>query len=243
MSKRRVFLHGHLGAEFGEVFDLEISTAGEALRAFNANFPGRFIEVIKEGSYHLIRGDLDEGMGLEEVHLNTFNLGNGDLHIVPAVAGSSRSGKGGGGAIKAVLGIALIGVAIFMSGGLAGAGLAGFGAAAFSIGGLSVTWGNIALFGVAMALSGVSQMLSPKDKPRQETARDESFSFAGPINTNEQGSPVPLIYGRVMTGGHTVSSGIDIENIGAYASNFGSGVPGFGQAFINGSRQIIWDTT
>lgn len=233
MTERTIHLHGALGTEFGESFRFAVETAGEAIRAFNANFPGRFIEALREGSFHVIRGNPETGMPLEEDHINGFRLGNADLHIIPAIEGSSSRGKGG---IKAIIGVALIGVAIFASGGLAGGGLlAGMGAPAFGISG--VTYGSIATFGAALALMGASQMLSPKEKPTEETKRDDSFAFSGPINTNDQGNPVPLIYGRVMTGGMPISSGIDIEDIGTYRASVGSGIPGHNQISVNG--QIV----
>lgn len=232
MAQRQIILHGRLREQFGESFSLDVETAGEALRALHANFPDRFFESLQEGSYYVIRGDEETGMALDEEHLNSFKLGNADLHIIPAVEGSQGGGGRGKGGVKAILGIALIGVATFMSGGLAGAGLAGFGQTAIAIGTMKVTWGTVALFGLAMAVSGASSMLSAKEKPKEETKRDDSFSFSGPTNVNEQGNPVPLIYGRVMVGGMPVSSGIDIESIGAGSSSSGasgSGVPGYSE--------------
>lgn len=242
MARRKVHLHGKLKDEFGPLFEFAVATAGEAIRALNANFPHRFMGVLKEGSYHLIRGDLDTGMGLEEDHLNSFNLGRGDLHIVPVIEGSAgRGGKGGGG-IKAILGVALIGVAIFMSGGTMLAPLSGM-ASTFAIGGMNISWGTVAAFGLAMSVAGVAQMLSPKEKPKDETKRDDSFAFSGPINTNEQGNPIPLVYGRVMTGGQVVSSGIDIEDMGTYSGGSGSGVPGYGEVYVDGVATSVFSGT
>lgn len=238
MTKRKIILHGALREQFGEVFEFEVETAGEAVRALNAAFPDHFIGAIKDGSYYLIRGDEKTGMAVGEEHLNSFRLGTADLHIIPAVTGSARSGKQGG-VVKAVLGVALIGVAIFMSGGLAGGGLAALSGTAIPLGGMSITYGHIALFGLALAVSGASSMLSQKEKPKAETKREDSFSFSGPSNVYEQGNPVPLIYGRVMTGGAPISSGVDIEDIGAWRDPAGSGVPGYGQAMINGALTSV----
>lgn len=241
--KRAIHLHGRLGKELGERFELDVDTAGEAFRALNANFPNRFIGLIKEGSYYIVRGDAETGLALDEEALNDFRLGKAELHIIPVVEGSeSRRGKGGGG-IKAIAGIALIGIAIFASGGLAGGGLAALGQTAIALGPINVTWGSLALFGAALAINGAASMLSPKEKPKDETKRDDSFAFSGPINTNEQGNPVPLIYGRVITGGQPISSGIDIEDISTFAAALGSGVPGFAQALINGVPQPVQTQT
>lgn len=233
MAQRQIILHGRLREQFGESFSLDVDTAGEALRALNANFPDRFLDEISKGSYYVIRGDEETGFPLDEEHLNSFKLGNADLHIIPTVEGSQGGGGRGKGGVKAILGLALVGVAVFASGGLAGAGMAGFGQTAIAIGAMKVSWGTVALFGLAMAVSGASTMLSPKEKPKEETKRDDSFSFSGPTNVNEQGNPVPLIYGRVMVGGMPISSGIDVENIGAGSASSGSGIPGFGEVQWN----------
>jgi len=213
---RNVHLHGHLGKLFGKVHRFEVETAAEAIRALNVNFP-KFMETMKEGSYYVIRGRRHGGLSLELEDVTAFKLGKADLHIVPVTKGSGEGGGKGGGGLKMILGVALIGAAVFFSGGLAAGGaglLAGMGQTAFSIAGMGITWGNIAMVGVALTLSGVSQMLSPQEKSQDETKKTDSFMFSGPINAAAQGNPVPLIYGRVMTGSIPISAGIDIENIG-----------------------------
>ena len=69
-----------------------------------------------------------------------------------------------------------------------------------------------------MLLGGVAQLLAPDvdsgdpqtyEKPEAKA----SFLFNGPVNTAEQGGPVPLVYGRVITGSHVVSSGLSTEKI------------------------------
>ena len=214
---RKVILHGHLKKKFGAEFSFEVATAGEAIRALYANFGTEFLKALEIGSYQIIRGKRSTGMHIDLETVNTFKVGKADIHIVPVAEGSAQGGggKGGGGALKAVLGVALIGVAVFMSAGAAGGLVAGLGQTAFSLGPMSITWGNIAMFGFAMTLAGVSQMLAPKEDPKDE-GKDESFAFNGPINMNEQGSAMPLIYGEVITGSIPISAGIDIEDIGSY---------------------------
>lgn len=204
---RNVILHGHLAEKFGPSFRLAVATAGEALRALNVNFPGQFVEALMEGSYRVVRG---EDFDLELEVINEFNLGMADLHIVPVIAGSA-SGNKGGSAVKTIIGVALVGVAIFASGGTLAAPLAGMGATAFG----GVTWGTIALFGVAMALSGIAGMLTPKDanKPKTDSQKQDSFSFSGPVNVTGAGGAVPLIYGHVITGSVVISAGFDVEDI------------------------------
>ncbi len=197
---RKVHLHGHL-KKFGEILNLDVLTAGEAIRAISMQIP-EFCATLKEGSYYVIRGDRKTGYGLNVEHINELRLGTGDLHIVPAVAGR----KEGGGILKAILGVALVGAAIFFSGGTLAMPI---------VGSSGITWGNVAILGASIALAGVSAMLTPTDTKTGEKS-DESFSISGPSSSMAQGSVIPLVYGEVVTGGHVISAGMDIENIGRY---------------------------
>lgn len=199
---RKIILHGSLGDKYGKEFNLDVATAGEAVRALATNFP-EFMKDIREGAWHVVRGkSVDKGLSLDEDQLTSFRLGKGDLHIVPFVAGSKR-----GGLLKIILGVVLIGAAFLFTGGalatpiLGGTGILG-----------GVTGTSVALFGAAMALAGVSSLLSPEEKA-EDADKQNSFTMSGPGNTYDQGNPVPLVYGEVITGGVLVSGGIDIERI------------------------------
>lgn len=207
---RTIHLHGELAKTYGSEFILDVSTAGEAIRAITTHFP-KFGHDLREGAWHIVRGKkIDTGFSLGEEDINTFNLGKGDLHIVPAVAGSKREGI-----LKVVLGVVLIGAAFFLSGGALGTAMPGL---------LSgVTYGNMAMMGVALTLAGVSSMLSPEQKGDK---KDQSYTFSGPGNTSGEGSPVPLVYGEVITGSTMISAGIDIDRL---APAGGSGSSGGGK--------------
>lgn len=200
---RTVHLHGALGQKYGEQIRFDIATAAEAVRALTANFP-EFLDDVREGAWHVVRGDSPEtGLSLGEDDLVGFRLGKGDLHILPYVAGSKN-----GGTLKIVLGVALVGLGFFM-----GFGAPILGQAMAASTGISFTYGNLAMLGAAMALAGASQLLSPEEKGKDKT---ESYTFNGPGNAYNQGSPVPLVYGGpLITGGVMVSGGIDIEKLKA----------------------------
>jgi predicted phage tail protein len=195
---RKVHLHGHLGATFGPVHEIEVATAGEALRALGANFRN-FMTVLKEGAYEVVRGDKKSGHALDVDDINEFRLGrdDADLHFIPVVAGAKR-----GGILKAILGVVLVGAAMFMSGGALATALPGLG---------GITWGNVAMIGLGLAVAGASQLLTNQEKKKEES--DQSYTLSGATNTYEQGNPVPLVYGEVITGGHLISAGVDIEQL------------------------------
>jgi predicted phage tail protein len=196
---RTIHLHGILAEKFGDKHEFAINTAGEAIRALASNFK-EFVSVIHEGNWTLVRGDVEKGQQLDVEDINHFKLGKGDLHILPAVEGGKNRGL-------MIAGAVLLGAALFFSFGM------GVGLATPILGGLT-TWGNIAILGGAMLLSGVTGMKAGETgKDGQSENSQESFTFSGPGNIYEQGSPVPLVYGQVITGGVLISGGIDVEEI------------------------------
>ncbi len=199
---RAVHLHGSLGEKYGHRFDLQIETAAEAIRALSANFPG-FERDIIEGSWHVVRGkDPDSGFDLGEQEIVEFRLGSGDLHIVPYVEGAKNRG-----ALKVVLGVALIGLSF----GFAAALATPISSALFG----ATTWGNaIGAIGFSLAIAGVSSLISPSDTDENSDEDKRSFVSSGPGNTEREGAIVPIVYGEVITGGVLISGGIDIEQIG-----------------------------
>lgn len=216
---RCIHLHGALGAKYGRTLRFDVATAGEAVRALCANYPG-IMKDLRDGSWHVVRGKkLKDGFSLGEEDIAGFHLGAADLHIAPVARGSKRNGL-----LKIILGVALVGVAFAFSGGALATPIMGGGGL---LGG--ITYGNLAMVGAATALAGVSSLLSPEDKAKDDN--ENSFTFSGPGNAYTQGSPVPLVYGEVITGGVMVSGGVDVERIAVNgpASYGGKGKGGGGK--------------
>jgi predicted phage tail protein len=72
--------------------------------------------------------------------------------------------------------------------------------------------------GLAMFASGILQMLSPTPEIPDYSGREKpdsrpSYLFDGPVNTTEQGGPIPLIYGEVLVGSTIISTSLDVEDI------------------------------
>jgi predicted phage tail protein len=217
-----VILHGALADKFPlsghpsgrAVYRFEINSAAEAIRALACAYPGRFLQELSQGEYRIVRGDFDPerddgGIDLPLEMLAMRAVGK-PLHLVPVIAGAKR-----GGAAKVILGVALIAAAAVAAG--PGAGLAGV-AWGGEVGALGLTYGNIANFGLSMALSGAASLLSPQPKaPKSfETAdRRASFLFNGPVTGVEQGGAIPVIYGRVRAGGTIISASITVEDVSA----------------------------
>lgn len=202
---RTVVLHGPLAERFGREFCFDIATPREAGRALASQVKG-FGAYVAQRMYRVVVGPLERGDDRLEDELDMAMGKAGELHVVPVTSGGGGRSSG---LIKVVLGVALIGVGV------------GFGATAgfgtLAIGGpghlLSVSWGQIALFGLSLTLNGASALLSPQPKAQRRTDERPSFLFDGPINVTEQGNVVPLVYGTIRTGGIVVSAALDTEQL------------------------------
>jgi predicted phage tail protein len=71
---------------------------------------------------------------------------------------------------------------------------------------------------VALVLSGVSDLLFPLP-PLPDFSSEEdprlSFSFSGTQNTARAGTPVPIVYGEIMTGSVVISTSLDTQQVQA----------------------------
>lgn len=200
---RVVRLYGVLGARFGRVHRLVVNSAAEAVHALAVQLQG-FEQFFYEAK--------DRGMVFAVFH-GRRNIGQDELghppgraeiRIAPVIAGSKRSGG-----LQTVIGIAIIAVASYFSGGLAAGGASLFGTAGGAV------WTAVGAVGISMALSGVTQMLtkSPTGLDAKDGADNRpSYSFGGPVNTQAQGNPVPLGYGRLIVGSAVLSAGIYAED-------------------------------
>jgi predicted phage tail protein len=129
--------------------------------------------------------------------------------ITPVITGAGNAGR-------IFAGIGLIALSFL----LPGAGLFGatslFGASAVAGGALTTIGVAISGIGASLILGGVAGMISPQPTmgnltSGRESARLESFSFSGIVNTSKQGMPVPIAYGRLFVGSAVISSGLDVN--------------------------------
>jgi predicted phage tail protein len=206
---RKIKLYGPLAEFIGRrVLQADIATAAEAVRFLVANFPG-VEQHMADQHYRVSTGNFD--LSLDELH---YPAGQEEVRIVPVVVGA------GGSTGKILLGIGLIAASFLLPG--AGA----FGTT--SIFGVSAAQGGAVLAGIGTALSvvgaslvlgGVAQLLSPVPKVAQgvDTQSDprKSYSFSGIQQTSRQGVPVPVVYGKTLTGSVVISAGVDTVQVKA----------------------------
>ena len=207
-----VVLHGRLAGFSDGPMLVRAGTTSGAVRALCAIKPG-FGAAFSEGNYRLIRGDLDRGFDIDETML-MLRTGGRVLHILPMAAGA-KSGMGIG---KIVIGAVIVIASLFTYGAAADAfgpvlqgAVASVGIATGALAGFA-TYGQIAIFGAALVLGGISALLSPQQK-KNTGQSNASFGLSGRINTVSEGAPVPIVYGRTLVGSTVISVGYAAEDL------------------------------
>lgn len=195
---REVRLYGHLGRTFGRLHRMAVASAAEAVQALCVVLPGfekAFLGQDGGAKYHVYVGRGQRRTAIELPQASDPVSAAEPIRFVPLVAGAKS------GFATILLGAALIFAAPYLAGAMA----TSFGMAA---GGL-VFSGSLAI-GRALVLGGIIQLLSPQRQSGASTTPDStaSYAFDGPVNTTQEGLPVPVAYGRVFVGGAVISSGL-----------------------------------
>ena len=201
---RKLKLYGELAEFVGhKEFEVQVDSLAKAVSFLVNNFPQ--IEKYMNPQYYQVKVG-NYSIDQEEIH---HPIGQEDIHIVPVIAGAGR------GVGKILLGAALIAGAFFLPASIPG------GAATFSLkaglGGGFIAKSMVYL-GASIALMGVSEMLFPLPKPKEFKSEQDpqlSFSFSGTQNTSRAGTPVPIVYGEIVTGSVVISGAIDTQQVQA----------------------------
>ena len=204
---RKIKLYGELAEFIGhKEFEVQVDSLTKAVSFLVNNFPQ--VEGYMNPKYYQVKvGNyaIDES----EIH---NPIGKEDIHFVPVIAGARGFGR-------ILLGAALIGGAFLFSpltlGSFTAKGIAA-GATPFAkVGFLAKAAVGV---GASLVISGVSEMLFPLPKPPEFTSEEDprlSFSFSGTQNTARAGTPVPIVYGEIMTGSVVVSTSLDTQQVRA----------------------------
>jgi len=213
----KVNLHGRLGKEIGENWELEVLSVSEALRAIEAN-TGKFRKwILNKNQNHLEYAilinkkplDFSNQPSIENIKNTEIyaNFGNKlqSIDIIPVIGGS------GGGFMRIIT--IFVGAAAL--------------AASFFAGPMAPF---LALAGLSLIAAGVTSLLA-KPPPllpfnaQQATTQNQgavgqgggpqSYLFNGPVNTVGEGGPVPVGYGTLMVG--SVAVNVYYQNI--YVAN------------------------
>ena len=201
---KKVKLYGDLADVTGHrEFDVAVNSTAQAVSFLINNFPK--LESYMANRYYRVLVDEQE-IDTEQL---PFPVGQSEIKFVPVIQGA------GGNLGRVLLGGALIAVSMGAFGAF-GAGAISFGASGGGFAAASL--GAKAAFGIgaSLVLSGVSGMLFPVPKmPEFSSEQDPrlSFSFSGTQQTSRAGTPVPVVYGEIITGSVVISGGIDTEQV------------------------------
>ena len=203
---RKLRLYGELAEFVGhKEFEIQVDSLAKAVSFLINNFPQ--VEKYMNPQYYQVKVG-NYAVNEEEIH---HPIGQEDIHIVPVIAGA------GGGTGKILLGAALIGGAFLFTPLTAGSFFSPIVAQGSFAAALPMTKAAVALGG-ALILSGVSDMLFPLPKPKEFKSEQDpqlSFSFSGTQNTSRACTPVPIVYGEIVTGSVVISGAIDTQQVQA----------------------------
>ena len=226
-------LSGELGEKYGTKHEYyNLRSPAEAIKLLCINYPALqkdLTEAHHNGiGYKVIQGGA--AMGYDELALP---FGSRPLMVVPVISGS------GGSTGQILLGIGLVAASFLLPGaGLFGT-TSFLGAAAATTAAGTATFATalgtgLSAIGASLILGGTANLISPQPEvpklgrnrldggtnvrgtgPQGVTrgaSGQQSYAFSGPANTVGTGATVPVIYGRVITGGHLLAVDIDIAD-------------------------------
>jgi predicted phage tail protein len=143
-----------------------------------------FEKALREGGYFKVSYGGDEVLARD--NLRDPLSAKRTLRIIPKIIGA------GGGVFQVILGVVLIVV------------------------GAITTNPQLMLMGAAMALGGVAAMMaaSPTAQQGQQDKTLPSYAFNGPVNTSQQGNPIPLCYGGPLRiGSQVLSAALTVQQV------------------------------
>jgi predicted phage tail protein len=114
-----------------------------------------------------------------------------------------------GGAGKFLLGVGLIALSAFLPG-------------TIGIFGASISSGTIGLYGAGLVLGSIIQWLSPKPPEQKPSV------IAGTLAASQQGSPIPIVYGRRFVAPTVISGGTSILDLSTTENRGDGGFFGIG---------------
>lgn len=186
---RQVYLYGSLADKFSsEPIELAADSAPDLMLALKSIFPAWRSHIRDNPALAFIVSDDNKQnpRGIEAVFIESQFGDASEVHVIPAQEGAGIE----------------VAVAVF-------------GMTAGTVGAFVVN--AIASMLISMALGAVMQALAPSPQTgagsRNQVAQNQSFLYNGAVNVEQQGGPVPVIYGYFMSGSTVVSSAVDVEQL------------------------------
>ena len=256
----KVNLHGKLGQEIGQVWDLEVSSVAEALRAIEINtkkFRKHLIDNMDYGYEILINSsplfsEVPNVKSIEEIkNTELFMILDEKIEtidIVPCLIGAYFFQGVANFFTKTIPKFASSPVGQVVIGGIGLAAGFGIGFAYPQFMPLAVGLGYAS---IGLIANGTSALLSkpPPPVPLSFTAKQadpiggsaggaNSYLFNGPSNTVGEGGPVPVGYGTLLVGGNNIFANYDI----LYRTYVGKYDSVTEQSILEGDNQYIFNS-
>ncbi len=235
-----VLLAGELGEKYGKQHEYyNLQTPADAIKLLCFNYPKLKQELIQAHhngvGYKVIQGGAS--MGYDELQLP---FGSKPLLVVPVISGSGGAttqillGVGLVAASFVFPGAGLFGTA-GLSGGILGGGAAAIGVSTSAVLTAATIGTAISAVGAGLILQGTANLISPQpelgnlganrirgkgtsvrgpgpDGVTRGSSGEQSYAFTGPANTVGTGATLPVIYGRVITGGHLLAANLEVSD-------------------------------
>jgi predicted phage tail protein len=180
-----VKLLGELGRRFGRKYSFVANSPKDVISALSHQIDG-FKQYLMDAherniAFKLIN-DKADGMDYEQVLMPCKRL-----VIAPVVGGGGATGR-------ILIGVALVALSFLVPGAAFGAVLAG--QISSGVGNALLIGGKIIFsLGTSLAFSGIAELIAPSPSSGSDK---ESFLFDSADNTTNQGTPVPVLYGKFL---------------------------------------------
>jgi len=198
MSLRKIRIYGTLRKFCGQSsFEAVINKPKDVFSFLKANFPD--LESHMGNQLYKIKVN---GKTLENPEINMY----GDIQVIPLVIGAGRD------TIKNIFKFA-VGLAIYY---YTGGSLPLFGQVGQEVIKNQFLNGVVNTIGLTMAYQGATSLLrgdrdysNPQDLDQSDPNLRASYSFSNINNVATAGTPIPIIYGEILSGSIIISSGVD----------------------------------
>jgi len=179
--KRKVIFHGEMAERFGKERVLNVTSFGQVVRCFSANFDD-FEQYLRDCHDKGITFHCKvNGKSIQSDEEIFLEYPEGDIEIIPIPAGSLGFIKK---FFKAVLGAVLMIAGLVIGGPL----------------GLALIFVGNVLFSVGMA-----ELLAPDPLDTKKDAKDADYMYKGTAQTVGERDPVPLCYGEMRIPARAIS--------------------------------------
>lgn len=184
---RTAVFHGSLAKRFGKTHKFAAATVFLLTKGLILQLGEEFEQTIRAGKWQISLGKKvtkNSQINAEQVHQQLGGVK--EVHFYPEVKGNASGGRW----LTAIVGVVLV---------VVGAVLTYFGYGSVGV--------PMMKMGAMMIITGTLSALSQKPTvPNNGGTSNPNFFFNGGVNTNQQGVPVPLVFGRCGRAGSVVIS-------------------------------------